>query len=80
MDTFAVIGFELAGRLLSKGFDLIEVKQGKYSKIYYFADSDELYLEITKYLDEEQKIDSVSKEKIIDNVFALKNAKSISCA
>lgn len=53
MDTFAVIGFELAGRLLSKGFDLIEVKQGKYSKIYYFADSDELYLEITKYLDEE---------------------------
>lgn len=54
MGEFAVIGYELAGMLLSKGFELVEVKQGKHTKIYYFADTEELYLEIEKYLEDKK--------------------------
>ncbi len=52
MGAFAVIGLELANRLLSKGFELVEIKQGKYTMIYYFVDTEELYMEIEKYLQE----------------------------
>ena len=52
MGAFAVIGLELANRLLSKGFELVEIKQGKYTMIYYFVDTEELYIEIEKYLQE----------------------------
>jgi hypothetical protein len=51
MGTFAVIGYELAGLLLSKGFELVEVKKGKYTTIYYFIDTEELYKEIELYLE-----------------------------
>ncbi len=52
MGRFAVIGVELANRLLSKGFELVEIKQGKYTMVFYFTDSEELYFEIEKYLHE----------------------------
>ena len=29
-----------------------EIKQGKYTMVYYFVDTEELYLEIEKYLQE----------------------------
>lgn len=51
---FAVIGQELVNRLLNKGFELVETKQGKYTMVYYFVDTEELYLEIEKYLDEKE--------------------------
>ena len=51
MGTFAVIGYELAGLLLSKGFELVEVKKGKHTTIYYFTDTEELYKEIELYLE-----------------------------
>ncbi len=50
MGTFAVIGVELTNRLLSKGFELVEIKQGKYTMVFYFVDTEELYLEIENYL------------------------------
>lgn len=49
---FAVIGVELANRLLAKGFELTEIKQGKYTIVFYFTDTEELYLEIERYLEE----------------------------
>lgn len=55
MGNFAVIGVELANRLLSKGFELVEVKQGKYCVVFYFVDTEELYLEIENYLNEIEK-------------------------
>ena len=48
----AVIGVELANRLLEKGFELNEIKQGKLAIVFYFTDTEELYLEIEKYLAE----------------------------
>ena len=54
MGLFAVIGVELANRLLAKEFVLREIKVGKYTTIYYFDDSEELYLEIEKYLSEKE--------------------------
>lgn len=48
---FAVIGSELADLLVSKGFELVETKQGKYATIYYFVDTEDLYIEIEKYLE-----------------------------
>lgn len=51
--TFAVIGVGLANRLLSKGFELVEIKKGKYTTIFYFTDSEELCLEIERYLEED---------------------------
>lgn len=56
--TFAVLGVELANRLLSKGFELVEIKQGKYTIVFYFVDTEELYLEIEKYLAEQQVLTS----------------------
>jgi hypothetical protein len=47
---FAVIGIELANRLLSKGYELKEVKQGKYTMVFYFTDTEDLYREIELYL------------------------------
>ncbi len=52
MGEFAVIGVELANRLLSKGFELVEIKEGKYTMVFYFTDTEELYREIELYLDE----------------------------
>ena len=52
MGRFAVIGVDLANRLLEKDFVLREIKQGKYAIVFYFDDSEELYLEIEKYLSE----------------------------
>lgn len=51
--TFAVLGVELANRLLSKGFELVEIKQGKLTIVFYFVDTEELYIEIEKYLAEQ---------------------------
>lgn len=48
---FAVIGDELAAHLVSKGFELCYTKQGKYTTVYYFTDTEELYIEIEKYLE-----------------------------
>ena len=42
MGRFAVIGVELANRLLSKGFELVEIKQGKFTMVFYFIDTEEL--------------------------------------
>lgn len=47
---FAVIGVELANRLLYKGFELTEVKQGKYTIVFYFTDTVELIEEVELYL------------------------------
>lgn len=55
MGRFAVIGVELANLLLEKGFELKEIKQGKYTIVFYFTDTEELYLEIEKYLAEKEK-------------------------
>lgn len=48
---FAVIGDDLAALLVFKGFELCYSKQGKYGVIYYFTDTEELYIEIEKYLE-----------------------------
>lgn len=53
--TFAIIGVELANRLLSKGFELVEIKQGKYTIVFYFVDTEELYKEVEEYLAEKEK-------------------------
>lgn len=53
MGNFAVLGTELANRLLSKGFELVEIKEGKLTMVYYFVDTEELYIEVEKYLAEE---------------------------
>jgi hypothetical protein len=53
MGNFAVLGTELANRLLSKGFELVEIKEGKLTMVYYFVDTEELYSEVEKYLAEE---------------------------
>lgn len=50
--TFAVLGVELANRLLSKGFELVEIKEGKLTIVFYFVDSEELYEEVERYLAE----------------------------
>ena len=55
MGRFAVIGVELANRLLEKGFELVEIKQGKFTIVFYFTDTEELYLEVEKYLAEKEK-------------------------
>lgn len=52
---FAVIGVELANRLLEKGFELTEIKQGKFTIVFYFTDTEELYLEVEKYLAENEE-------------------------
>ncbi len=52
MGEFAVIGVELVNRLLSKGFELVEVKQGKLVMVFYFVDTEELYIEVENYLNE----------------------------
>lgn len=48
--TFAVIGEELAAHLVSKGFELCYSKQGRYVEVFYFTDTEELYIEIERYL------------------------------
>jgi hypothetical protein len=53
MGKFAVLGTELANRLLSKGFELVEIKEGKLTMVYYFVDTEELYIEVEKYLAEQ---------------------------
>lgn len=53
MGRFAVIGVELANRLLEKGFELKEVKQGKYTIVFYFTDTEELLAEVELYLYEQ---------------------------
>lgn len=53
MGNFAVLGTELANRLLSKGFELVEIKEGKLTMVYYFVDTEELYIEVEKYLAEQ---------------------------
>lgn len=55
MGRFAVIGVELANRLLEKGFELVEIKQGKFTIVFYFIDTEELFLEVEKYLAEKEK-------------------------
>lgn len=55
MGRFAVIGVELANRLLEKGYELKEIKQGKLTIVFYFTDTEELYLEIEKYLSEKEE-------------------------
>lgn len=47
---FAVIGEELAAHLVLKGFELCYSKQGKYGVIYFFTDTEDLYIEIERYL------------------------------
>lgn len=49
---FAVIGVELVNRLLSKGFELVEIREGKFTHVFYFTDTEELYREIEIYLAE----------------------------
>lgn len=49
---FAVVGEELVQRLLDKGFELVEVRVGKYITVYDFVDTEELYEEVEKYLSE----------------------------
>lgn len=51
--TFAVLGVELANRLLSKGFELVEIREGKLTIVFYFVDTEELYEEVEKYLAEQ---------------------------
>lgn len=53
MGRFAVIGVELANRLLEKGFELTEIKQGKYTIVFYFTDTVELLEEVELYLYEQ---------------------------
>jgi hypothetical protein len=50
MGEFAVIGVELVNRLLRKGFELVEVKEGKYTTVYYFTETTELVEEVESYL------------------------------
>lgn len=50
---FAIIGIDLVNRLLSKGFELVEVKKGKYTTVFYFRDTEELYEEVERYLEED---------------------------
>ena len=47
---FAVLGDELAEHLVSKGFELCYKKAGRYATVYYFTDTEELYMAIEKYL------------------------------
>lgn len=49
---FAVLGVELANRLLSKGFELVEIREGKLTIVFYFVDTEELYEEVERYLAE----------------------------
>ena len=53
MGRFAVIGVELANRLLAKGFELTEIKQGKLTIVFYFTDTEELLEEVELYLYEQ---------------------------
>lgn len=50
---FATVGIDLVNRLLKKGFELVEVEKGKYTTVFYFRDTEELYQEIERYLEEE---------------------------
>jgi hypothetical protein len=52
MGQFAILGVELANRLLRKGFELVEIKEGKLTIVFYFTDTEELHLEVEKYLAE----------------------------
>ena len=54
MGQFAVLGVELANRLLEKGFELKHIKQGKFTIVFYFTDTEELYQEIEEYLAEKE--------------------------
>ncbi len=49
---FAVIGEELKEELLKSGFEVVETKEGKYCKVYYFNDTCELLAAVDKYLEE----------------------------
>ena len=50
---FATVGLDLVNRLLSKGFELVKVEKGKYTHVFYFRDTEELYQEIERYLEED---------------------------
>ena len=52
---FAVIGEELKDRLIQAGFEVFESKQGKYCKVYYFNDTEELLEAVDKYLEEKER-------------------------
>lgn len=51
---FAVVGEELKDRLVQAGFEVVETKQGKYCKVYYFNDTAELLAAIDEYLEERE--------------------------
>ena len=38
----AIIGSEVAKNLLFSGFELVSIKEGKYTTVYYFMDCPEL--------------------------------------
>lgn len=39
MGEVAVLGKEFAAELIARGFEVYEIKRGKYNTIYYFNDS-----------------------------------------
>lgn len=52
---FAVVGEELRDRLVQAGFEVFETKQGKYCKVYYFNDTEELLALVEEYLEEKER-------------------------
>ena len=52
---FAVVGEELRDRLVQAGFEVFETKQGKYCKVYYFNDTEELLEAVEEYLTEKER-------------------------
>ena len=48
---FAIIGEELKDKLVEAGCEIVETKQGKYCKVYYFTETCELLAIVDDYLD-----------------------------
>lgn len=48
---FAVIGEELKDKLVKAGFEIIETKQGRYTTVYYFNDTEDLLKAVEEYLE-----------------------------
>ena len=49
---FAVVGEELKDKLVEAGFEIIESKVGKYTTVYYFNDTEELWALVDDYLND----------------------------
>ncbi len=48
MRELAILGADLANELLSKGFELVWIKEGKLTNVFYFVDTVELEKYLTK--------------------------------